>query len=258
MQRWATYFHDGAGYVQGDAATRHADGSFTFHGRSDDVFIVCGQRVGVEEIENAILHAREGIRPHVRSCAVVGLADELHGTSVAAFLELDGVTSLSPAEKQLITAVVQEQVGTAGVPSQFVTCSALPMTHSGKVLRRVLRSLLLDGDLDDALGSLSNPGCIEPLRKAVAQSRRDALPQESTLKRRLADVPPEQHESYLQALVLQSVGNLGASTAPLSADTPVLEAGISSMEAASPEKSWFAIRGRAYSRCMVHNWGDSL
>ena len=36
-QRWSQYFHSGAGYVQGDAAIRHADGSYTFHGRSDEV-----------------------------------------------------------------------------------------------------------------------------------------------------------------------------------------------------------------------------
>ena len=37
VQRWGKYFEPGAGYVQGDAAIRHADGAFTFHGRSDEV-----------------------------------------------------------------------------------------------------------------------------------------------------------------------------------------------------------------------------
>ena len=36
-RRWSAYFEDGAGYVQGDAAVCHVDGSFTFHGRSDEV-----------------------------------------------------------------------------------------------------------------------------------------------------------------------------------------------------------------------------
>jgi len=36
-ERWGRYFEHGVGYVQGDAAIRHADGAYTFHGRSDEV-----------------------------------------------------------------------------------------------------------------------------------------------------------------------------------------------------------------------------
>eukprot|EP00964_Phaeocystis_antarctica_P001550 scaffold819_cov84-Phaeocystis_antarctica.AAC.1 len=53
--RWATYFVAGVGYVQGDAAVRHAGGAFSFHGRSDEVINVAGIRIGTEEIENLLL-----------------------------------------------------------------------------------------------------------------------------------------------------------------------------------------------------------
>ena len=55
LGRWRAYFAAGAGYVQGDAAVRHADGAYTFHGRSDEVINVGGNRIGTEEIESAVL-----------------------------------------------------------------------------------------------------------------------------------------------------------------------------------------------------------
>ena len=48
LKRWKKYFSERAGYVQGDAAIRHADGGFTFHGRSDEVINVGGNRIGME------------------------------------------------------------------------------------------------------------------------------------------------------------------------------------------------------------------
>ena len=55
LERWSRYFASSVGYVQGDAAVRHTDGAYSFHGRSDEVMNVGGNRIGTEEIESAIL-----------------------------------------------------------------------------------------------------------------------------------------------------------------------------------------------------------
>ena len=51
-------------YTQGDVAIRHGDGSFSLHGRSDDVINVSGHRMGTEEIEGAILRDKQIILIH--------------------------------------------------------------------------------------------------------------------------------------------------------------------------------------------------
>ena len=75
FERWARYFAPGAGYVQGDTAVQHVDGAYTFHGRSDEVMNVGGNRIGTEEIENAILLDRTREGSTLLNCAVVGMAD---------------------------------------------------------------------------------------------------------------------------------------------------------------------------------------
>ena len=171
LARWSRYFAPGAGYVQGDAAVRHADGAFTFHGRSDEVMNVGGNRIGTEEIESVILldRAREG--SPLRNCAVVGIADPVLGTAACAFLVLDPGAELSAALEGRLRATVQERVSSAAVPARFVVVPALPETQSGKYMRRLLRSMVAGEPLGD-LGALRNPECIEAVRDAVARSVR--------------------------------------------------------------------------------------
>ena len=77
IRRWASYFAEGAGYVQGDTAVRHASGAYSFRGRSDEVINVGGNRIGTEEIENALLLDRELPGSPVGNCVVVGMPDEV-------------------------------------------------------------------------------------------------------------------------------------------------------------------------------------
>merc|ERR1711907_475193 len=85
IERWGKYFAIGAGYVQGDAAIRHAGGAFTFHGRSDEVINVGGNRIGTEEIESALLIDAASENSPMRGCAVVGMADKVRGMVPVAF-----------------------------------------------------------------------------------------------------------------------------------------------------------------------------
>ena len=67
------------GYVQGDAAVRHADGAFSFCGRSDEVMNVGGNRISPAEIENAILLDRSRDSSPLLNCAVIGMKDAVLG-----------------------------------------------------------------------------------------------------------------------------------------------------------------------------------
>ena len=92
VERWRRYFAAGAGYVQGDTAIKYADGSYTFHGRADEVINVGGNRIGTAEIEGALLAScPEGGLAGGRSlqaCAVVGRPHKSMGEAPCAFLVL--------------------------------------------------------------------------------------------------------------------------------------------------------------------------
>ena len=198
--RWGAYFSGGSvsrgsvsgqmAYFQGDAAVRHPDGAYTFHGRSDEVINVGGNRIGTEEIESALL--ADTTRPEgspLRNCAVVGMPDEVRGTVPVAFVVLHPpvcavvgesgppppalAPTLDPAPSMLdaalqrrLGALVQRRLGPTAVPAMMVAVPCLPETHSGKYVRRLLQSMLVDAPLGE-LGSLRNPECIEPLRLLV-------------------------------------------------------------------------------------------
>src|SRR5437016_9066750 len=81
-QYWSKYDNI---YFPGDGAKRDADGYFWLLGRVDDVMNVAGHRIGTMEVESALVDD-----PKVAEAAVVGIAHELKGTAIAAFVTLKG------------------------------------------------------------------------------------------------------------------------------------------------------------------------
>ena len=158
--------------MKGDAAIRQADGSFTFHGRSDEVINVGGNRIGTEEIENAILLDREREGSPVSNCVVVGMKDETLNTAPCAFLILRAGATLQPVDEGKLCSLVQSRLGGHAVPRRYVVCGALPETYSGKYMRRILRAMV-DGDPLGDIGALKNPECVEPLCDAIARSGKE-------------------------------------------------------------------------------------
>ena len=168
LKRWTKYFSSKAGYVQGDAAVRHADGSYSFHGRSDEVINVGGHRIGTAEIESALLADTERAEGSpLRNCVVVGMDDRVLGTAPCAFLVLQPGASLRPADEGRLRALVQTKLSSVAVPARFICVEALPETHSGKYMRALLRAMATDAPLPNT-GALRNPECIEPLRRAIS------------------------------------------------------------------------------------------
>lgn len=226
LQRWARYFASGAGYVQGDAAVRYADGAYTFHGRSDEVMNVGGNRIGTEEIESAILLDRACEGSPLLNCAVVGADDVVLGTAPCAFLVLRPGSVLSSSDEIRIRATVQARVSSAAVPSRFVVVPALPETYSGKYMRRLLRTIVAGEALGD-LGALKNPECVQSLLDAIACPG-GTTAFESDLKL----LPTAQRRRFVESVVLRIVQELtGAPESALDADTALMQAGIDSIAA---------------------------
>ncbi len=128
-------------YFTGDGARRDEDGYIWIMGRVDDVINVSGHRLGTMEVESSLVaHAA------VVEAAVVGMPHEIKGTGIAAFVTLEpGHTpkNLAAAEalKEVLRAHVAEQIGAIAKPDMIRFTDHLPKTRSGKIMRRLLRSI---------------------------------------------------------------------------------------------------------------------
>jgi acetyl-CoA synthetase len=123
--------------ITGDTGRMDRDGYVTFLGRDDDLINAAGYRIGPAEIEAAI-----GEHPAVAQVAVVGVPDAMRGEAIVACVvprhEGAGDEVLA-RELQLRT---REAVGAHAVPREVVFRASLPLTATGKVLRRDLRAML--------------------------------------------------------------------------------------------------------------------
>ncbi|MCB1760946.1 MAG: AMP-binding protein [Gammaproteobacteria bacterium] len=165
-------------YLQGDFAVLHPDGSFSLHGRSDDVINVSGHRLGTEEIEGAILKDKQ-LNPNspVGNCIVMGAPHAQKGQTPLAFVLPAAGRDLTLDDERRLKDLVRTEKGAVAVPGDFITVSAFPETRSGKYMRRFLSNMLLDQDLGDTT-TLRNPECLREIGAAIgkwkaAQARED-------------------------------------------------------------------------------------
>ena len=178
-KRWvSTYWSRWRGawaYTQGDFAVRYADGSFSLHGRSDDVINVSGHRMGTEEIEGAILR-HKSLDPDspVGNVIVVGAPHREKGLTPLAFVKPTAGRKLTQDDKRRLTELVRSEKGAVAVPSDFIEVTQFPETRSGKYVRRMVRALVEDdanADLGDA-STLKNPESIDEMRKVIGEWKR--------------------------------------------------------------------------------------
>jgi len=118
----------------GDLATRDADGYLWYVGRGDDVFKSAGYRIGPAEIENCLVRHEA-----IANAAVVASPDETRGAVVKAFVVLVPGHAPGPELEESIRAHVKAQLAPWQQPRLLEFVTALPMTTTGKVQRRVLR-----------------------------------------------------------------------------------------------------------------------
>ncbi|ABX08961.1 acetate--CoA ligase [Prochlorococcus marinus] len=146
-------------YFAGDGARRDSDGYFWVMGRVDDVINVSGHRLGTMEIESALVS-----HPAVSEAAVVGRPDDLKGESVVAFVTLEGTSSASDHLINDLRNHVGNEIGAIAKPDEIRFSDALPKTRSGKIMRRILRSLAAGNDISGDTSTLEDRSVLDKLR----------------------------------------------------------------------------------------------
>jgi acetyl-CoA synthetase len=146
-------------YFAGDGARRDADGYFWVMGRVDDVINVSGHRLGTMEIESALVS-----HPAVAEAAVVGRPDELKGESIVAFVTLDAGVEGDGALEAELRRHVGEEIGPIARPDVIRFTDALPKTRSGKIMRRILRSLASGQEVSGDTSTLEDRSVLDALR----------------------------------------------------------------------------------------------
>ncbi|MFD0666252.1 acetate--CoA ligase [Ramlibacter sp. MAHUQ-53] len=155
-------------YLAGDGAVRSADrGYFRITGRIDDVLNVSGHRMGTMEIESALV-AKTDL---VAEAAVVGRPDDLTGEAICAFVVLKGgVPTNSDDAKKLANELrnwVAKEIGPIAKPKDIRFGENLPKTRSGKIMRRLLRSIAKGETITQDTSTLENPHILEQLAKSL-------------------------------------------------------------------------------------------
>jgi acrylyl-CoA reductase (NADPH)/3-hydroxypropionyl-CoA dehydratase/3-hydroxypropionyl-CoA synthetase len=169
-------------YTQGDFAIAHDDGSFSLHGRSDDVINVSGHRMGTEEIEGAVLRDK-ALAPDspVGNVLVVGAPHREKGLTPLAFVVPVAGRKLTIEDKRRLFDLVRTEKGAVAVPADFIEVSAFPETRSGKYMRRMVRALVVGEDVGDVT-TLRNPEALDELRSVITDwQRKQRLSDEQAL-----------------------------------------------------------------------------
>jgi acetyl-CoA synthetase len=160
-----SYFPEELGgklYLAGDGAVRDKEtGYFTIMGRIDDVLNVSGHRLGTMEIESALVS-----NPIVAEAAVVGRPDDTTGEAVVAFVVLKRSRPEGEEGKRIaneLRAWVAKEIGPIAKPKEIRFGDNLPKTRSGKIMRRLLRSLAKGEAITQDVSTLENPAILDQL-----------------------------------------------------------------------------------------------
>ncbi len=153
-------------YLAGDGAIRDAKtGYFTITGRIDDVLNVSGHRMGTMEIESALVSCIE----LVAEAAVVGRPDETTGEAICAFVVLKGPRPSGDEAKKIAKTLrdwVGKEIGPIAKPKDIRFGDNLPKTRSGKIMRRLLRSVAKGEAVTQDTSTLENPAILDQLGQA--------------------------------------------------------------------------------------------
>jgi len=151
-------------YFTGDGARYDEDGYITITGRTDDVINVSGHRMGTAEVEAAIKkHA------NVAEVAVVGKPHELKGEGIFAYVVLksdDGVAD-EVEEIKAINSVIKKEIGNIAICDDMVFAPGLPKTRSGKIMRRILRSIAKGEAITQDISTLEDPSIVAKIETMV-------------------------------------------------------------------------------------------
>lgn len=128
-------------YFSGDGGFKDEEDYIFITGRVDDVINVAGHRLSTAEMEEIVASHQS-----VAECAVIGINDELKGQIPLALVVIKGTTDIESFQlEHEIVKLVREQIGAVASLRNVIVVDRLPKTRSGKILRKLLRSIV-DGE----------------------------------------------------------------------------------------------------------------
>jgi len=159
-----TYFSkfDGKYYLAGDSARRDEDGYFWIMGRIDDVLNVSGHRLGTMEVESALV-AHEA----VVEAAVVGRPHDVKGEAIVAFVICKDDRPVGEDTEKMVSELrdwVAQQIGAIAKPDDIRFADGLPKTRSGKIMRRLLRTIAAGEEITSDTSTLENEAVVAQLQ----------------------------------------------------------------------------------------------
>jgi len=151
-------------YYAGDYAMKDEDGYLWLLGRADDVLKVAGHRIGTAELESSIVTHGD-----VVESAVCGVPDEIKGEKIIAFVVLKEGTDKEPETlRKEIKNEVRNGVGPIATPEQIYFVSNLPKTRSGKIMRRLLKSIASNEEIGD-VSTLEDGAAVSEVQTAFEE-----------------------------------------------------------------------------------------
>ncbi len=154
-------------YFTGDGANYDEDGYITITGRTDDVINVSGHRMGTAEIEAALAKEDE-----VAEVAVVGKPHPIKGEGIFAYVVMkhslkdSRFESYEAIEKEM-NEMIKKEIGNIALCDDIVFVPGLPKTRSGKIMRRILRSIAKGEEITQDISTLEDPSIVATIKSLV-------------------------------------------------------------------------------------------
>lgn len=148
-------------YYPGDYALKDSDGYFWLLGRADDVLKVAGHRIGTAELESCLVSHSD-----VAESAVCGIPDEIKGEIIIAFVVLkQNVTKDTTLLEKELSVKIRNDIGAIATPQQIYFVTKLPKTRSGKIMRRLLKSIANNEKIGD-VSTLEDGAAVSEIQSA--------------------------------------------------------------------------------------------
>lgn len=153
-------------YFSGDGGFKDTDDYIYITGRVDDVINVAGHRLSTAEMEEIVASHHS-----VAECAVIGINDELKGQIPLALVVSKSGEDIEHFQLQHeVVHLVREQIGAVASLRDVVVVNRLPKTRSGKILRKMMRSIA-DGEQFQIPSTIDDEAIIDEIRDALEHAK---------------------------------------------------------------------------------------
>ena len=148
-------------WVHGDWVKIDADQFWYITGRSDDTLNLSGKRMGPDEFESVLVEHEA-----VVEAATVGVADQTGSEQILCFVVLKPGTGPQDQIEQELMHLIEEKIGKSMKPAAIYFVNQLPKTRNGKLVRRVIKSVIMGEEAGD-LSALENPEALEEIARIL-------------------------------------------------------------------------------------------